>query len=81
MTRAEFGKLQVGDICEVIRGCDRWMRCIVLHKEQSEYERNGVPKSMVVLVKPLDPIQTFESSTVAYRYFKLIDHTNLKVLS
>ena len=81
MTKIEFDNLKVGDICEFNRGIDAGMKCVVLHKESSEYERNGVPRSMVVLVKPLDEADRFYSSIVAYRYFRLVSHTQLTVLS
>lgn len=80
MTEAEFKTLEVGTVCEVIRGKDAHLKCVVLHKEQSEFEGYRGIRSMVVLAKPLSPNRKFESSTVAYRYFKLIDHTNLKIL-
>lgn len=81
MTAKEFDLLKVGDICEVVRGKDVKMKCVVLHKEQSESLEWKIPKSMVVLVKPMYSGCRFDSNTVAYRYFKLFSHTELKVLN
>lgn len=74
MTSKEFEELKNGDICKVIRGKDIGMKCVVLHKEHA-------PNSKVVLVKPAYSGEIFDSATVAYRYFKLFSHTELKVLS
>lgn len=74
MTSKEFEGLKNGDICKVIRGKDIGMKCVVLHKEHA-------PTSKVVLVKPAYSGEIFDSATVAYRYFKLFSHTELKVLS
>lgn len=73
MTSKEFMKLKNGDICQVIRGRDIGLKCLVLHKEQST-------KSKVILVKPENPEDIFDSPTVAYRHFKLFSHTELRVL-
>lgn len=80
MTFVEFKRLKVGDICKVIRGKDAGMRCVVLHKEESSFIKDQAPISMVVLVKPLDEFEHFDSATVSYRYFKLFSHTELKIL-
>ena len=81
MTSKEFEELKNGDICKVIRGKDAGMKCIVLHKEQTASTRWMTPSSMVVLVKPLYPDDRFDSATVSYRYFKLLSHTELQVIS
>lgn len=80
MTTKEFEELKNGDICKIIRGKDAGIKCVVLHKEKSPSTRWKAPSSMVVLVKPLHPDDLFDSATVAYRYFKLISHTELQVI-
>lgn len=80
MTTKEFEELKNGDICKIIRGKDAGIKCVVLHKEKSPSIRWKAPSSMVVLVKPLHPDDLFDSATVAYRYFKLLSHTELQVI-
>lgn len=81
MTAMEFKQLEIGGICEVIRGKDAGIKCVVLDKEQAPSTEWKTSSSMVVLVKPLNPNEYFDSATVAYRYFKLFSHTELKILA
>lgn len=74
MTALEFEQLTDGSVCKIIKGRDAGIEVIALHKEETF-------KSKVVLVKPLKSSDHFDSATVAYRYFKLLSHTELKILA
>lgn len=75
MTASEFNKLLVGDICEVQKGKDKGIKCVVLYKYQTP-----VYKFKGVLVKPLNPDDRFTSNRVTERFVKLFPHIELKVL-
>lgn len=74
MTALEFEQLTDGSVCMITKGRDAGIEVIALHKEKTF-------KSKVVLVKPLKSSDHFDSATVAYRYFKLLSHTELKILA
>lgn len=74
MKGAEFEALKNGDLCRVIRGKEKGKICVVLHKEAIPF------KSKVILVKPANSKEKFDSDSVAYRYFKLFSYTELAVV-
>lgn len=74
MKGTEFEALKNGDLCRVIRGKEKGKICVVLHKEAAPF------KSKVVLVKPANSKEKFDSEAVAYRYFKLFSYTELAVV-
>lgn len=80
MNAKEFESLKIGDVCEVIRGKDSGKKCVVLHKDAQIVDRYMSTPIMVVLAKPQSPDDNFDSPTVAYRYFKLFAHSELKRL-
>ena len=65
-----------GDTCLVTRGKDKGKRCIVLYKAGHTIKYDH--RIGIVVVKPEDYGNLFESSTVTYRYFKLFSHTELR---
>lgn len=69
MTIQEFDDLKIGDTCLVTRGKDKGKRCIVLYKAGHTIKYDH--RIGIVVVKPEDYGNLFESSTVTYRYFKL----------
>lgn len=81
MTAKEFEELEVGDLCIILKGKNANAECVVLHKEKTSELRKNFPVSMVVLVKPANPMWLFASDTVSYRHFQLFAHTELRVLS
>ena len=74
MKGTEFEEKKNGDLCRVIRGKEKGKICVVLHKETAPF------KSKVVLVKPANNKEKFDSETIAYRYFKLFSYTELAVV-
>lgn len=74
MKGTEFEALKNGDLCRIIRGKEKGKICVVLHKEAVPF------RSKVVLVKPANSKEKFDSETVAYRYFKLLSYTELAVV-
>lgn len=74
MTRTEFDKIQIGDICKVIRGKDSGTFVRILYKD-CQPGKFGQRDICVLLAKPLHIL--FDSPTVSYRYFKLFSHTEL----
>ena len=78
MTIQEFDDLKIGDTCLVTRGKDKGKRCIVLYKAGHTIKYDH--RIGIVVVKPEDYGNLFESSTLTCRYFKLFSHTELKDL-
>ena len=76
MTIQEFDDLKIGDTCLVTRGKGKGKRCIVLYKAGHTIKYDH--RIGIVVVKPEDYGNLFESSTVTYRYFKLFSHTELR---
>ena len=76
MTIQEFDDLKIGDTCLVTRGKDNGKRCIVLYKAGHTIKYDH--RIGIVVVKPEDYGNLFESSTLTCRYFKLFSHTELR---
>ena len=71
-----YDNLKIGDTCLVTRGKDKGKRCIVLYKAGHTIKYDH--RIGIVVVKPEDYGNLFESSTLTYRYFKLFSHTELR---
>ena len=76
MTIQEFDDMKIGDTCLVTRGKDKGKRCIVLYKAGHTIKYDH--RIGIVVVKPEDYGNLFESSTLTCRYFKLFSHTELR---
>lgn len=74
MKGVEFEALKTGDLCRVIRGKEKGKICVALHKEAIPF------KSKVILVKPANSKEKFDSESIAYQYFKLFSYTELAVV-